>query len=313
MTLSVPTTVPQEAFERSLGRQLIARREFVDAVGAAVRDRRGYAAGKLGVSERAWMYYPVFLARGPSRLQARAFEQSLYYKCTPTSGVFPADPSFYREFADFYGRRLRELDCLGLDPAAFDVSLEILRFHSVDADVIDYMEQEPDRSIPADEDRCYLPHFAGKRILLICPFANVLAERAQRATFEAVWAKTGKRWFEPASVEALEFPYGFAKTTQARYGTCLELLTEIEGHVDALDYDVALIAAGALGVPIASHVRSRGRVGISLGGALQVLFGVYGKRWKQRPDWRDQYFTPAWIEVPAQYRPDISETHEGYW
>src|SRR5207237_192469 len=83
--------------------------------------------------------------------------------------------------------------------------------------------------------------------------------------------------------------------------TCLDLLGEIEQRVDEHDYDVALIGAGGLGVPLATLVRSRGRVGISLGGALQVLFGVFGERWHSRESWQERYFTDAWVNMPARY------------
>ena len=54
---------------------------------------------------------------------------------------------------------------------------------------------------------------------MVCPFADLLGERATRETFEAVWAKTGKRWFEPASVSGIELPYGFEPATQERFAT----------------------------------------------------------------------------------------------
>jgi len=307
------TALAQPSFEQAWGRPLIDRAEFSAAVGRAVREGRGYGAGKLGVSERAWMYYPILRARGASPVQLRAFEQTLKVKATRQSGVFPADPDFYLRFAELYAARLRELDCVGLSTDSLRVSLDILRFHSVDADLVRYKHQEPDRSCPADDERCYLPHFAGKRLLLVSPYAEALRRRATRETFEAVWAKTGKRWFDPVAVDALEFPYGFMRATQRRYGTCLDLLAEIEARIDERDCDVALIGAGALGVPIASFVRSRGKVGISLGGPLQVLFGVAGQRWRSRPSWRERYINDAWIDVPAEYRPAPGETDEGYW
>jgi hypothetical protein len=293
--------------------RLIDRDAFCDAIGDAVLHGTGYAAGKLGVSERAWLSYPIVRARAPTRLQLRAFEQSLRIKATFQSGVFPADPGFYADFAAFYADRLRDVDCIGLDLDATGPSLDILRFHSIAADLLRYTDQEPDRSSPAADERCYLPHFAGRRVLLVCPFAEALRARATKETFEAVWAKTGKRWFAPAAVEAVEFPYGFARETQERYGTCLDLLGEIESRIDGHDFDVALIAAGALGVPVASHVRAHAKVGLSLGGALQALFGVIGDRWRASETWQQRYINPAWIDVPPKYRPRPGETIEDYW
>jgi hypothetical protein len=305
--------MPQSVFEDAWGRRLMTKREFVDAIGRAVCDGTGYAAGKLGGSERAWLLYPLLLERGLTPLQRRAFEQSLKHKATGQAGAFPGEGPFLSEFARFYACRLRELDCLGVSTDSFRVSLDIACAHRFSNQLIRYIDQEPDRSSPADDERCYLPHFRDKRVLLVCPFADALRARADKKTFEAVWAKTGKRWFYPASVEAVEFPYGFARSTQKRYGTCLDLLDEITAKIDGHDYDVALIGAGALGVPIATHVKQRSKVGLSLGGALQVLFGVIGRRWRTRPSWQRRYFNSAWVDVPPEYRPASGETDADYW
>jgi hypothetical protein len=295
---------------------LISRAGFAEAIGRAVRERAGYAAGKLGVTERAMLQYPLVVERGASRMQLIAFEQSLRYKASGLAGVFPAEAGFYLRYAQLYADCVRRLDCVGVDPAALEATEQILRHHRIDGALIEYVDQEPDRSIPADDRLCYLPYFAGKRLLLVCPFADLLRERATRETFEAVWAKTGKRWFEPASVEAVEFPYGFARSTQERYSTCIDLLDEVAGRMRAHDYDVALIAAGgALGIPLAAAARAEGRVGICLGGHLQALFGVLGDRWRGSDEWRRLYLNDAWVDMPERYRPAPDEAPRGdrYW
>lgn len=147
----------------------------------------------------------------------------------------------------------------------------------------------------------------------MCPFAELLRERANRATFEAVWRKTGKPWFEPSSVEAVELPYGFTRATQERFETALDLLADLRARVAERDFDVALIAAGPLGEMLAAAAKSHGRVGFSLGGHLQVLFGVLGRRWRALPEWDRDYVTEAWIDMPERYQPDPAETDEDYW
>lgn len=294
---------------------VISRGDFVEAIGRAVRHGGGYAAGKLGVSERAWLHYPLFLEGGPGRIQQRAMEQVLRVKATRQSGVFPPEPGFYRRFAEFHAGCTRRLDCVGVAQNALAQTRALLEFHDIGGALIDYVEQEPDRSTPAADERCYLPHFAGARLLLVSPFAELLCGRATAETFEAVWARTGKRWFHPASVEAVEFPYGFEPETHERYGTCLDLLDEVASNMAAHEYDVALIGAGALGIPLAASARDSGKVAISLGGHLQVLFGVLGERWRNDREWRERYINDAWVDMPARYRPDPLHVDPGadYW
>lgn len=118
-----------------------------------------------------------------------------------------------------------------------------------------------------------------------------------------MWSRIGKRWFFPARVAAVEFPYAFEAETRTRFRTVLELRDHICARIDAIDFDVALIAAGGLGIPLAAHIKRSGRVALSLGGHLQVLFGVLGERWRHRESWRRRYFNESWIDLPERYKP----------
>ena len=45
------------------------------------------------------------------------------------------------------------------------------------------------------------------------------------------------------------------------------------------EFDVALIACGAYGLPLAARLREAGKQAVHVGGALQLLFGIRGTRW----------------------------------
>lgn len=303
----------QRWFEGQWGQPLIPQPAFTDRVATAIRDSRPWATGKLGGVERAILYYRVVLERETDPRRLRAYEQVLAHKMLRHAGLFPTDRGFMREFSRVYSRHVLELDCVGLAADAFPIELAILRALDWRPELVRWEDQQPDRSCPSDDARCYLPHLRGQRLLLICPFAKLLRDRANQQTFEAVWGKTGKKWFDAEAVEAVELPYGFAEATRQRYGTCLELLDVVIEEVAEKDFDVVLIAAGGLGIPLASLIKARGKVAISLGGHLQVVFGVLGERWRHDPDWQRRYFNEAWIDMPARYRPDPSETDENYW
>ena len=193
--------------------------------------------------------------------------------------------------------------------------MPVLQHYGLLSQLAYYQDFVPDRSVPNDDSRCYLSHLAGRRVLLVCPFAELLQARANQATFEAVWVKTGKPWFRPAAVEALELPYGFEPATQQKYGTAINLFDDIAGQMSRLSFDVALIAAAGLAIPLAAAARQLGKVAIDMGGDLQLLFGVIGTRWRKRPEWHEKYFNEAWIDIPDKYQPTIAEVGDGrsYW
>ena len=286
---------------------------FIADLGDALERGRGYAAGKLGHTERAFLDYPLALEREQDEVRVRALTLALGHRALRHGGVFPSERAFLAEFAHLYGEAVAGLDCLGVIPGLWRGDEPLVRSYGFDGRAVDYLDQEPDRSVPNDDGRCYLPLLRGRRVLLVSPFAELLRERATAATFEDVWRKTGKRWFEPAAVEAVELPYGFARETRDRYGTALDLLGEVGARVDAARFDVALVGAGTLGSILAAGIKRQGRVAISLGGHLQALFGVLGRRWRERPEWRRLYVNRAWIDMPDRYKPDPAETDEDYW
>ena len=281
---------------------MLHARTFIASVASALQQPgTGFAAGKLGFSEQYLLNYPRVLATVSDPRALRAYELGFRAHLERQSGVYPCSPQFMREFVARYAHDLRALDAIGVFGTRIET--ELVEFHGLPGALMPYKCMEPDRSSPADESACYLPLFRDRRLLIVAPFADLLRDRANERTFEQVWARTGKRWFHPAQVESLEFPYGFDPATHARFPTALDLCDWICARIDALQFDVALIAAGGLANPIAARIKRSGRIGISLGGHLQVLFGVLGQRWRSRESWARRYFNDAWIDMPERYRP----------
>ena len=289
-------------------RDLMGRAEFCDQVGEALRAGTGYAAAKLGFTEQAWLQYPI--ARASSSGPAlRALEVMLAHRSDRHAGIWPIDMEFLSLFADRFGEDLHELDAIGVVRTAAAAQSEILASLRPPGRPIWFQDQEPPLNL---DEPCWLEHLRGRRVLLVCPFASVLAEQASGETYERVWAAVGKPWFEPESVGHLEFPYGFDPATRERYATSFDLLDALVAGIGSSDADCVLIAAGSLGQPLAAAAKRAGRVGISLGGHLQVLFGVHGARWRGDPFW-ERIINDAWIGVPERYRPDPAWTDADYW
>ena len=75
------------------------------------------------------------------------------------------------------------------------------------------------------------------------------------------------------------------------------------GQMEAIEFDVALIGAGGYGLPLAAHAKRMGKKAVHLGGALQLLFGIKGKRWDSRASYQTLYnehwMRPMQAETPA--------------
>jgi hypothetical protein len=82
----------------------------------------------------------------------------------------------------------------------------------------------------------------------------------------------------------------------------------MQDAVSQVDFDIALIGCGAFGLPLASFVKTElKKTSIHLGGALQLLFGIMGKRW-------EQYNHPTFKRFVNEYwtRPLPEETPESH-
>lgn len=313
MNIKKELLAQKELYETAPGRHVLSRKEFILELKDAIEHNHPFAAGRTGISEQFWMYYPLILKEAKSKAAIRVFERHLRFHGYWQAGIFPAHPEFFLEYNDFYIHHIRTMDCLGLilEPI---MGPKIIRTYDLSCRLLYFQDLVPDKSMPDDPDNCYLQYFKGKNILLICPFARVLKSRATREIFEGVWSKTGKRWFFPKSVEALEFPYGFEADTQKKFSNAIALFEDISSEIEKRYFDIALVAAAGLTVPIASCVKRLGKICVCLGGDLQILFGVLGKRWRDRESWKKKYFNEWWIDMPEHYKPAKAKAcNEAYW
>jgi len=91
-----------------------------------------------------------------------------------------------------------------------------------------------------------------------------------------------------------------AGDSNAEFADWFQALDWMNSQIDLIDFDVALIAAGAYGMPLAAHVKKKGKTAIHVGGALQLLFGIKGARWDTTKDlYNEHWIRPLPCDVPA--------------
>lgn len=152
----------------------------------------------------------------------------------------------------------------------------------------------------------------GQKVAVISPFADLCASQYLRrediwtseevlpANMEIVPVKTG---FAPAicgSSKAFSWP-----VTNANDACAIVVKAVINSGAK-----IALIGCGGLGMLIAHQLKNLGVSSIVMGGALQVLFGIKGRRWTQTPI--AEFWNEAWVWPPA---PQNAHLIEGgcYW
>jgi len=234
------------------------------------------------------------------------------------AGIFPDAPRPILNWRNRYREYVRQIDVVGW-PRYDSGGMGVVKRLGIDDRIIPASDTEPIGYGPTSRVEptypCYMSSLAGKRVLIVNPMAELMATRARQDVHERCW-KGRSTWWSPSAVIPLAIPSGFDANDRARFGSWDSLLTFVVSEIKSKDFDVALIAAGGYGVPIAAEVKAFGKVAICMGGMLQLLFGLSGERWLNRDDFKS-LINDAWLRPSANFRPtgrDLNQL-EGceYW
>jgi hypothetical protein len=149
----------------------------------------------------------------------------------------------------------------------------------------------------------------GKRILVIHPFEKSI--RCQYQHRELIWEdKDLLPAFELITIKAEQTMLG----QSSEYANWFEALESMKQKMQETDFDIALIGAGAYGMPLAAYAKKLGKQAVHLGGWTQVLFGIKGKRWVDMP-LVVKYMNEYWIKpLPDEVPQNFIKVEDGcYW
>jgi hypothetical protein len=144
----------------------------------------------------------------------------------------------------------------------------------------------------------------GKKVLVVHPFSEEII---------AQYNNHREQLFENKSVLPQFASLRVVKAVQSLGGESngfkdwFEALEWMKQEMDKEPYDIALIGCGAYGFPLAAHAKRTGHKAVHLGGALQLLFGIKGKRWT-----KSNYAT-EWGMTPNDLYLKLFERKEWIW
>lgn len=144
----------------------------------------------------------------------------------------------------------------------------------------------------------------GRRIAVVSSFADTACHQASRS--DAVWS--GRAVLPKATYLPVQTRYS-PRLAQGRaeWPTAVKswegAVADVVARVLEQDAEIVLIGCGGLGMVIGHELRIRGKVCIVMGGAIQVLFGIKGRRWQNHSIistfWNDAWVWPRLEDTPA--------------
>lgn len=141
----------------------------------------------------------------------------------------------------------------------------------------------------------------GKRILIVHPFSKTFVN--QVPNLKKIFPK--RSWFEDCDIQFIQPPLTLAgnhddKDWQEHLQPFLESLRELK------EFDIALVAAGGYGMLISDFIFIElDKSVMYVGGALQIFFGVIGKRWFENKEilkmTNDDWIRPLSDDKPSNF------------
>lgn len=132
---------------------------------------------------------------------------------------------------------------------------------------------------------------AGKKVLVISPFVKEIEKQYKENRERLFEDKRVLPEFELLLQESVW--YGVGVKEASPFATWFEAYDYLFEEAMKKDFDVVLLGCGAFGFPLAARFKMAGKQAIHIGGALQILFGIKGKRWEQHEI--SQFFNQFWI------------------
>ena len=254
-----------------------------------------FAAGRIGSIELDCLY---------NYLHTKTWTQQLKYKMLNNTGFFPIDDLSLEKFSKLFLDHLKNMDVL----AVWRYEDFLFQEQHLDANAVKivmlrslepYYHQNPWSYILKD-----------KKVLVIHPYEDSIRQQYANHTLLFRDSKILPN-FELKTIKAVQSIAG----SHTQFNNWFDAFDFMCDQIRKIDFDVALIGAGAYGLPLASFIKTETKKkAVHIGGATQILFGIKGKRWDVHEDisklYNEHWVRPAQHEIPANY-----QTVEGgcYW
>lgn len=217
------------------------------------------------ISEKIKSKKPFSVVRYGSTEFRNLFSDNLDNLCI-YSGFFPNDKKLLKKFRGVYFNASKQIDYL----CAWNYKNHFLKKRKLIRNLDNLKYFFPNFLGPKN---LWIKSLKGKRVLVVHPFKKTIEYQYKKRSKLKILPKLRK-------LEVMKAVQTIAGNQDPRFKDWFEALEFMKKEIDKKDFDIALIGCGAYGLPLASYVKSIGKQAIHVGGALQLFFGIKGKRWE---------------------------------
>jgi hypothetical protein len=239
------------------------------------------------------------------------------------AGVWPPTDESLDKWAQEYMKALGLVDCIaaGWYKPFSDSESAILDYAAPQAFRTTLRSLEPYYTIPKFR---WTRQLTGKRVAVVTSFFKTVSEQTRSPEhIYSIWNSLK----EPETIlpsTTTWIPIRTYYTSEVAMGDSTEWPAGIYNWEDAVNYTVesvmasgatvAIIGCGGLGMIIGARLKELGISVVIMGGAIQVLFGIKGRRWEKH-NVISKFWGPSWVWPRDDETPTGAFNLEGacYW
>jgi hypothetical protein len=271
--------------------RVLSRKDVIEKLS---RPNLPAVVGKIGTTELLAMEYHYRRVKTPWGWNRPA--KRLYFD----SGVFPPSLQEMNQFVSTYREAISQMDGLYLwQPPGFLADFERELVQSINPKAERIRGQEVSFSLILELPPC--------RWVVVSSFAGTMLSQLQKLSLLHPRSTVAREVIESCQfVQAPHFPW-HKPSGRASWS---EELHRLKDEILSKEFDVAIVGAGAYSLPLLAAVKSSGRRGIHLGGEIQLLFGIKGRRWDGKNLYNDHWVRPSPDETPSNF---MKKENGCYW
>lgn len=265
--------------------KMVDKQEFNDKLKHMIISKEPFAISRIGSVELdcifTYEYYNKFNTRNRDMMKNNA-------------GFFPSDDKSLKKFHSLYIEDINDIDIFGY----WKNTGEDIIFNKYGNSKLQITELK--NIEPYYHNNPWTLSLKGKNVLVIHPFNQ---------TINLQYKKREDLFSVPTLPDFNLISYSPPQTIGGEsneYTSWFDALENTLDEIDKINFDIALIGAGAYGLPIAAHIKRSKKQAIHFGGSLQILFGIKGKRWDEHPYiskmYNDNWVRPMDIEKPTNFK-----------
>ena len=289
----------QAARDKILYPEFYSRRLSADAVDRLISSKLEssipFMVGRWGSVESRLV--------GESLWKQNAFSRKTLLEAHRNAGIFPVRQDVLKEVANCLYSSAQSLDVVGCWDSPYQAKLTAKV--SPSAVRCDLSSLEP----WLFNGESWLSRLEGRAVLVVHPFVKTISSQA--SNLSRIFINGGG--LPSCDLKLVKPPVTLCHQTDC-FASWIDASLDLKARVASVDFDVALIGCGAYGLPLAAFIKAMGKPSIQLGGSLQLLFGIRGRRWEAMPQYA-ALMNDSWVRPSQDETPTAASKVDGgcYW